>query len=139
MRWMVTIGGLAVLAGGLPACADEEPEDTTENDVDADVDTDADTDGVEIAYDDGVAEELKVFVENLKGITSMVTSDHIMNLLEEITGRLPEDKERMLEVIRMYQELPETERLIYRIGRRGGAFRSTQDLGRRPDACAPSG
>ncbi len=58
MRWTVTIGGLAVLAGGLPACADEEPLDTTETDVDTDVDTDADTDGVEIAYDDGVAEEL---------------------------------------------------------------------------------
>jgi hypothetical protein len=82
-----------------------------------------------VQTDDGVAEELKVFVENLEGITSTVTSDHIMNLLEEMTGRLPQDKGRMLEVIRRYQELPETERLIYRVGRRGGAFHSTDDLG----------
>jgi hypothetical protein len=82
--------------------------------------------------DDMLAEELRVFVENLEGITSMVTSDHIMNLLEEVAGRLPGEKERMLEVIRKYQELPEVERLIYRVGRRGGAYHSTDDLGRHP-------
>lgn len=78
--------------------------------------------------DDMLAGELRVFIETLEGITSVVTSDHIMNLLEEVTGKLPEDKERMLEVIRRYQALPDEDRLIYRVGRRGGAFRSTDDL-----------
>jgi radical SAM superfamily enzyme len=78
--------------------------------------------------DDRLAEEIRVFVENLEGITSTVTSDHIMNLLEEVTGKMPEDKEKMLDVVRAYQELPESERLIYRVGRRGGAYRSTDDL-----------
>ena len=78
--------------------------------------------------DDRLAEEIKLFVETLTGITSAVTSDHIMNLLEEVGGKLPEDKEKMLKVIRKYQELPEDERLVYRIGRRGGAYRSTDDL-----------
>jgi radical SAM superfamily enzyme YgiQ (UPF0313 family) len=78
--------------------------------------------------DDMLAEEIRLFVEGLEGITSMVTSDHIMNLLEEVTGKLPEDKEKMLEVIKKYQELPDNERLVYRIGRRGGAYRSTDDL-----------
>ena len=82
--------------------------------------------------DDMLAEEIRLFIENLEGITSTVTSDHIMNLLEEVTGKLPEDKEKMLEVIRKYQELPEKERLIYRVGRRGGAYRSTDDLKRDP-------
>jgi len=82
--------------------------------------------------DDMLAEEIKLFIENLDGITSTVTSDHIMNLLEEVTGKLPEDKEKMLDVIRKYQELPEEERLIYRVGRRGGAYRSTDDLMRDP-------
>ncbi len=82
--------------------------------------------------DDRVAEELRVFIERLDGITSVVTSDHIMNLLEEVTGKLPEDKEKMLEAIRKYQELPDDERLIYRVGRRGGAYRSTADLRRDP-------
>ncbi len=82
--------------------------------------------------DDMLAEEIKLFIENLEGITSYVTSDHIMNLLEEVTGKLPEDKEKMLDVIRRYQELPEEDRLIYRVGRRGGAYRSTEDLKRDP-------
>ena len=78
--------------------------------------------------DDMVAEEIKLFIETLDGITSMVTSDHIMNLLEEVTGRLPQDKEMMLETIRKYQALPDLERTIFRIGRRGGTYRSTDDL-----------
>ena len=78
--------------------------------------------------DDNLAEELKLFISTLSGITSVVTSDHIMNLLEEVSGKFPEDKEKILEVIRKYQELPESERLIYRMGRRGGAYRSTNDL-----------
>ena len=82
--------------------------------------------------DDMLAEEIRVFIEALEGITSVVTSDHIMNLLEEVTGKLPEDKERLLEVVRNYQALPDEERLIYRVGRRGGAFRSTDDLERDP-------
>jgi hypothetical protein len=77
-----------------------------------------------------LAEEIKLFIETLNGINSTVTSDHIMNLLEEVNGKLPEDKEKMLEVIRKYQELPESEKLIYRIGRRGGAYGSTDDLKR---------
>jgi radical SAM superfamily enzyme YgiQ (UPF0313 family) len=88
----------------------------------------------EMQTDDMLAEEVKLFIETLDGLTSVVTSDHIMNLLEEVTGRLPEDKEEMLEVIRKYQELPDSERLIYRVGRRGGAYRSTEDLKRDPVA-----
>jgi hypothetical protein len=79
-----------------------------------------------------LAGEIQLFISTLDGITSTVTSDHIMNLLEEVSGKLPEDKEKMLEVIRKYQELPDSERMIYRIGRRGGTYRSTDDLSRDP-------
>jgi radical SAM superfamily enzyme YgiQ (UPF0313 family) len=86
-----------------------------------------------VQTDDMVAEEIKLFLETLDGgVTSTVTSDHITNLLEDVTGRLPEDREKMLEVISRYQELPDSERLIYRVGRRGGAYRSTDDLERDP-------
>ncbi len=79
--------------------------------------------------DDQVVEEIKLFLQCLdNNITSTVTSDHIMNLLEEVRGTLPDDKERMLEVIRKYQALPDPERLIYRIGRRGSAYSSIDDL-----------
>ena len=82
--------------------------------------------------DDMLAEEIKLFVETLDGITSTVTSDHIMNLLEEVSGRLPEDQEKMVAVIKKYQELPDSDRLIYRVGRRGGTYASTDDLRRDP-------
>ena len=82
--------------------------------------------------DDMLAEEIKLFIETLEGINSTVTSDHIMNLLEEVSGKLPEDKEKMLEVVRNYQDLPDAERMIFRVGRRGGAYRSTDDLTRDP-------
>ena len=78
--------------------------------------------------DDMLAEELKLFIETLEGITSTVTSDHIMNLLEEVSGKFPDDKEKMLKIIKSYQALSESDRLIYRAGRRGGAYRSTDDL-----------
>ncbi|MGE5258408.1 MAG: radical SAM protein [Hyphomicrobiales bacterium] len=88
-----------------------------------------------VLTDDELAEEIRVFIEHLEGITSTVSSDHIMNLLEEVSGKLPEDQPRMLDVIRAYQEMPDGERLIYRMGRRGGAFRSTRDLDRDPVTC----
>lgn len=83
--------------------------------------------------DDMLAEEMKVFVETLDGITSTVTSDHIMNLLEEVSGKMPEDKDRMIQVIERYQKLSDIDRLVFRIGRRGGAYGSTDDLDRDPE------
>jgi hypothetical protein len=82
--------------------------------------------------DDMLAEEIGLFIQTLDGITSTVTSDHIMNLLEEVNGKLPDDKDKMLAVVQAYQDLPENDRLVYRAGRRGGAYRSTDDLKRDP-------
>jgi len=78
--------------------------------------------------DDMLAEEIRLFISSLNGITSRVSSDHILNLLEEVEGKLPEDQKRMLDVISRYQELTDFERMIYRLGRRGGAYHSTDDL-----------
>ena len=49
--------------------------------------------------DDMLAEEIGLFIETLDGIDSTVTSDHIMNLLEEVGGKLPDDKDKMLAVM----------------------------------------
>ncbi|MBW2296323.1 MAG: radical SAM protein [Deltaproteobacteria bacterium] len=78
--------------------------------------------------DDMLAKEIRLFIETLDGITSTITSDHIMNLLEEVSGKFPEDKTAMLDVIEKYQNLSDQDRLIYRTGRRGGTYRSTDDL-----------
>ena len=84
--------------------------------------------------DDMLVEEIRLFIETLDGISSTVTSDHIMNLLEEVSGKFPEDRDKMLVVIKKYQGLSESERLIYRVGRRGGLYSSTDDLTRDPAA-----
>jgi histone acetyltransferase (RNA polymerase elongator complex component) len=83
--------------------------------------------------DDALAEEIRVFIEALDGITSRVSSDHIMNLLEDVSGKLPGDKPAMLKVIASYQALSENERLIFRLGRRGGVYRSIEDFRRDSD------
>ena len=87
-----------------------------------------DTDEIELLDDDDVVREIRLFIENLDGISSTVTSDHIMNLLEEISGILPDDKEKMLSVADRYLDLEEEERIIYKVGRWGGAYRSLDDL-----------
>lgn len=78
--------------------------------------------------DDAVVTEIRLFIETLDGIHSTITSDHIMNLLEDVSGKLPQDKERMIAAIDRYQQLSEKDRQIFRIGRRGGAFRTIDDM-----------
>jgi hypothetical protein len=78
--------------------------------------------------DDEVVAEIRLMIDHLEGITSTVTSDHMMNLLEDITGTLPQDKGRMLAGLDGFLNLSEEERLIYRFGRRGGAYRSVKDM-----------
>ena len=78
--------------------------------------------------DDQVVAEIKLFISTLDGIHSTVVSDHILNLLEEVQGKLPEQREKMIETIDRYLSLPAEERLLYRVGRRLGYYRSLDDL-----------
>jgi len=75
-----------------------------------------------------MAEELLLLLDNLKGITSRVKSDHILNLFQEVEGRLPEDKKRMTAPLRTFLAMPPEEQLIYMVGRRTGIFSRLEDL-----------
>jgi hypothetical protein len=79
--------------------------------------------------DDEAASEIRLLVEGLSGIESRIVSDHILNLLEEVEGKLPEDKEKILAVIDGYLGLPESDRLLYILTRRAGLVRGIDDLG----------
>ena len=57
-----------------------------------------------LEQDEEILDELRLLIGHLEGITSFVKSDHIMNLLEELEGRLPEDKEKMLRKIDCYSD-----------------------------------
>jgi radical SAM superfamily enzyme YgiQ (UPF0313 family) len=78
--------------------------------------------------DDQIVAEIRLFLETLDGIRSTIVSDHILNLLEEIQGKLPQEKGRMLAVIDRYQAWPPEERLRFRVGRRLGYLRNLDDL-----------
>ncbi len=86
----------------------------------------------EMQPDDDLIREIRLFIETLEGIHGAIASDHFMNLLEDVSGKLPEDKDKILGVIDDYLNLSETDRRIYRLGRRAGKFRSIRDLTRNP-------
>jgi len=81
-----------------------------------------------ILNDDEIAEEERLLIEHLEGITSIFVSDHILNLLEEVEGKLPEKKEKMLKCIDRYLALSKKEKDNFRLGRRAGLYRSVEDL-----------
>ena len=78
--------------------------------------------------DEEILKEIRLFIESLDGVQSRIVSDHILNLLEELEGKLPEEKEKLLGIIDRYFQLPETDRLVFRLGRRRGIYRSLDDL-----------
>lgn len=86
----------------------------------------------QLLSDDEAVEEIRLFIENLDGITSFLASDHIMNLLQDVEGYLPRDKSFMLEAIDRYLDLDPDQRLHYRLGRRMGLYQGAADLSR-PD------
>jgi len=78
--------------------------------------------------EEDILREERLLIEGLQDITSTVKSDHILNLLEDVDGGLPHDKDKMLSVIDSYFALNDDERLVYRFGRRSGTYRSIDDL-----------
>jgi radical SAM superfamily enzyme YgiQ (UPF0313 family) len=81
----------------------------------------------ELQTEDEVAKEIGVFIENLQ-VTSYLTSDHILNLLMEVEGKMPEDKEKCLNIINKYLSLPDEERLNFKFGRRAALYNRLADL-----------
>lgn len=78
--------------------------------------------------DVAMAEELLLLLEHLNGISSMVKSDHILNLLQEVEGRLPDDRETMTAPIRTFLAMEPEGQLLYMVGRRAGIFSALSDL-----------
>jgi len=75
-----------------------------------------------------MAREVQLFLESLRGITSVVQSDHFRNLLPEVAGALPQDQGRMLAVVENFLSLNQNEQMIYQVGRRTGIFHGLEDL-----------
>jgi len=70
----------------------------------------------------------RLFINGLEGINSRVVSDHAMNLLEEVYGKLPGEKDQMLAVIDRFLSMPLGERTNFRLGKRWGIYRRLDDM-----------
>jgi radical SAM superfamily enzyme YgiQ (UPF0313 family) len=77
----------------------------------------------ELPTEDEMIDEMELFIQNLT-CTSNLVSDHIDNLLFEVEGHLPEDKDKILKVIADYKALPKKEKLSFKLRKYTGHYRS---------------
>ena len=75
-----------------------------------------------------MAKEILLFLEMLAGITSVIKSDHILNLFEEVEGVLPDDREYMTGVIQNFLSMDPKHKALYQVGRRLGIFSTLSDI-----------
>jgi histone acetyltransferase (RNA polymerase elongator complex component) len=75
-----------------------------------------------------IVQETLTFLERLDGITSVVKSDHVLNLFEDLEGTLPQDKQRMIQILRTFIEMDPQTRCVYQVGRRLGIFHDLSDM-----------
>jgi hypothetical protein len=66
--------------------------------------------------EDEMVDEIRSLIENLD-CNSCLVSDQLTNVLFEVQGKLPQEKDKMLEIIDGYKEMPLIERLGFRLGR----------------------
>lgn len=91
------------------------------------------------------AAEILLLIESLRNITSYIKSDHSYNLLQEIDGRLPDDKQRLMGMLRSFIGMAPHDRTIFQVGKRSGHFVLLSDMkipGRRrqvEEICRQSG
>ena len=78
--------------------------------------------------ENSVVEEIKLFIQNLDGITSILKSDHMLNLFQDLEGKFPEDKEKMINYLDTFLDMDEKTQMVYKVGRRMGYFTSIYDM-----------
>jgi radical SAM superfamily enzyme YgiQ (UPF0313 family) len=72
--------------------------------------------------------EERLLIENLENITSYLLSDHILNLLMEVEGRFPQDKQRLLNTIDRFLELDPDRKINFRLGKRASIYERLDDM-----------
>jgi hypothetical protein len=75
-----------------------------------------------------VARELLTFIEHLDGISSIVKSDHILNLFQDLEGILPQDQAAMLAILHEFLDMEPERRRRYQVGKRLGILTRIRDM-----------
>ncbi|UCE59599.1 MAG: radical SAM protein [Phycisphaerales bacterium] len=78
--------------------------------------------------DVAMAKEILTLIESLDSITSVIKSDHVLNLFGDLEGTLPDDKPRMTGMMRAFLQMEPDEQRLYQVGRRLGMFCGISDM-----------
>lgn len=78
-------------------------------------------------------EELRDMIDALNGINSYIQSDHIMNLIEDANGRLPEEKKQVLDPLNLFLEMSLDDQECFIIARRTGRLRFIAEYSRKKE------
>jgi len=78
--------------------------------------------------EDEVIEEQRLLLESLEGVSTTIVSDHILNLLQELEGTLPGDRDKMLAIIDRYLNMTTEQKANYQLGRRSGVYATMDDM-----------
>jgi len=71
--------------------------------------------------------EIRLLIDRLYKCRSRFVSDHNLNLLLELNGNLPEEKNRLLKKIDAFLSLDDTEKINFITGRRLGIYNTLSD------------
>jgi hypothetical protein len=77
--------------------------------------------------------EQRLLFEHLDGIDSHYANHHSVDLLLEIRGQLPGDRQRLLGIMDRFLSLPESRQINFIMGRRLGYYRTLDDQAREPE------
>lgn len=75
-----------------------------------------------------IVQEQRLFIDKLDGIDGYYVNEHIVNLILEVRGKLPEAKAEMLKIIDQYLTMSEDDKLNFAIGRRTGRYYYLSDM-----------
>ena len=77
--------------------------------------------------------EQRLLLEHLDGVDSHYANHHSVDLLLEIRGQLPADRQRLLGIMDRFLSLSESRQTNFIMGRRLGYYRTLDDQARKPD------
>jgi hypothetical protein len=72
--------------------------------------------------------EILLLIQNLEGINSVIKSDHILNLLQELEGKFPGDKTRLVGLLQAFLAMEPEQQCLFQVGRRLGVFTQISDM-----------
>jgi radical SAM superfamily enzyme YgiQ (UPF0313 family) len=75
-----------------------------------------------------IISEQRLLLEHLEGITSHYANHHSIDLLLEVRGQLPRDKDRLLSILDHFLTLDDTDQINFVLGRRLGYYRCLSDM-----------